>query len=118
MYFWEGDGYSLMSFVSSKMEDVVWSNLAQKPLVSLSFCQLPELVLNKKSPRFREGFLLWCLQELNQGHMDFQSIALPTELRHQKSPVSCRTLVISWFSKFAFQKSFSFKAIANLYPFY
>ena len=24
----------------------------------------------------------WCLQELNQGHMDFQSIALPTELRH------------------------------------
>ena len=25
----------------------------------------------------------WCLQESNQGHMDFQSIALPTELRHQ-----------------------------------
>ena len=31
------------------------------------------------------GFLCfkWCLQESNQGHMDFQSIALPTELRHQ-----------------------------------
>jgi type III pantothenate kinase len=27
--------------------------------------------------------LLWCLQESNQGHIDFQSIALPTELRHQ-----------------------------------
>ena len=25
----------------------------------------------------------WCLLELNQGHMDFQSIALPPELRHQ-----------------------------------
>ena len=24
----------------------------------------------------------WCLLELNQGHMDFQSIALPPELRH------------------------------------
>ncbi len=27
---------------------------------------------------------MWCLQESNQGHMDFQSIALPTELRHQR----------------------------------
>ncbi len=26
---------------------------------------------------------LWYLQESNQGHMDFQSIALPTELRYQ-----------------------------------
>lgn len=26
--------------------------------------------------------LLWYLQESNQGHMDFQSIALPTELRY------------------------------------
>jgi hypothetical protein len=25
---------------------------------------------------------LWYLQESNQGHMDFQSIALPTELRY------------------------------------
>jgi hypothetical protein len=25
---------------------------------------------------------LWYLQESNQGHMDFQSIALPSELRH------------------------------------
>ncbi len=27
--------------------------------------------------------VLWFLQESNQGHMDFQSIALPTELRNQ-----------------------------------
>ena len=26
---------------------------------------------------------LWYLQESNQGHIDFQSIALPTELRYQ-----------------------------------
>jgi hypothetical protein len=26
---------------------------------------------------------MWCLQESNQGHKDFQSFALPTELRHQ-----------------------------------
>ncbi len=26
--------------------------------------------------------VLWFLQESNQGHMDFQSIALPTELRN------------------------------------
>ena len=25
---------------------------------------------------------MWYLQESNQGHMDFQSIALPTELRY------------------------------------
>jgi hypothetical protein len=27
----------------------------------------------------------WCLQESNQGHIDFQSIALPTELRHRRA---------------------------------
>ncbi len=37
---------------------------------------------NKKALE-NQGLLRWCLQESNQGHMDFQSIALPTELRHQ-----------------------------------
>ena len=27
----------------------------------------------------------WYLQESNQGHIDFQSIALPTELRYQRN---------------------------------
>ena len=51
--------------------------------------------------------------------MDFQSIALPTELRHLKRAlVGSRSLSISWFSKiFHFKKRFSFKALANLYPF-
>ena len=30
------------------------------------------------------GFLWWCLQESNRGHKDFQSFALPTELRHHR----------------------------------
>ncbi len=43
------------------------------------------------------GFLLWYLQESNQGHMDFQSIALPTELRYHYvlqcyGSVSCASL--------------------------
>ena len=29
------------------------------------------------------SFLLWCHQESNRGHKDFQSFALPTELWHQ-----------------------------------
>lgn len=36
---------------------------------------------NEKSP-LAEAFLWWCLPESNWGHMDFQSIALPAELRH------------------------------------
>ena len=38
--------------------------------------------MKKKALKF-EGFKKWCLQESNQGHTDFQSVALPTELRHQ-----------------------------------
>ena len=34
-----------------------------------------------------KGFL-WYLQESNQGHMDFQSIALPTELRYHNSALT------------------------------
>jgi hypothetical protein len=39
---------------------------------------------NKKPFHKVKGFLrlMWCLQESNQGHKDFQSFALPTELRH------------------------------------
>ena len=30
-----------------------------------------------------DSFTLWCHQESNRGHKDFQSFALPTELWHQ-----------------------------------
>ncbi len=36
---------------------------------------------NKKPTRFE--WVLWYLQGSNQGHMDFQSIALPSELRYR-----------------------------------
>ncbi len=42
--------------------------------------------INKKLLFLRKSSLLvfkwWCLQESNQGHKDFQSFALPTELWH------------------------------------
>jgi len=36
----------------------------------------------KTKPELIVRVYLWYLQESNQGHMDFQSIALPTELRY------------------------------------
>ena len=38
---------------------------------------------NKKSCHLMDRIqILWYLQESNQGHTDFQSVALPTELRY------------------------------------
>ena len=51
----------------------------------------------EKPQQFNAEAFLWCLPDLNWGHMDFQSIALPTELRH-----------LPCFSE----------ASANLYPFF
>ncbi len=34
------------------------------------------------------SFYLWYLPESNRGHMDFQSIALPAELRHRAAFLS------------------------------
>ena len=31
-----------------------------------------------------QGFFVWCHQESNRGHKDFQSFALPTELWHHR----------------------------------
>lgn len=39
-------------------------------------------VRNKTSGRKSACFLVWYHLDSNQGHMDFQSIALPTELHH------------------------------------
>ena len=40
-------------------------------------------MLNKTKNPIKIDRVLWYLQESNQGHMDFQSIALPTELRYR-----------------------------------
>ena len=44
------------------------------------FAKSAKLQKNKRSPT---DFSQWYLLELNQGHMDFQSIALPPELRYR-----------------------------------
>lgn len=41
------------------------------------------ITIPTKKQHCRLAALLWYLLELNQGHMDFQSIALPPELQHQ-----------------------------------
>ena len=58
------------------------------------------------------GLFLWYLLELNQGHMDFQSIALPPELRHQcKSECKDITFLPSLqiFRYFSYEKCTRFK---------
>ena len=41
---------------------------------------------------------MWCWQELNRRHMDFQSIALPPELQHQLlSPNGIAKVVIIFY---------------------
>lgn len=37
----------------------------------------------KRRKNYFSTLFLWYLQESNQGHTDFQSVALPTELRYQ-----------------------------------
>lgn len=40
------------------------------------------LLKNKKPLKYNLSDFMWCLPDLNWGHTDFQSVALPTELRH------------------------------------
>ena len=46
----------------------------------------------RKPLRLREAIsgFLWCHQESNRGHKDFQSFALPTELWHQILFCGCK----------------------------
>src|SRR5574344_162392 len=39
-------------------------------------------IIKKRSQKYFVSAFLWYLQESNRGHTDFQSDALPTELRH------------------------------------
>ena len=56
---------------------------------SLKKCKIYLFLTEIKNPDFLLkirifvfAFLKWCHLELNQGHTDFQSVALPTELWH------------------------------------
>ena len=51
--------------------------------------------IKKRDITFQLCLFVWYLQESNQGHMDFQSIALPTELRYRAAPNVSRALPFS-----------------------
>ena len=61
--------------------------------------QLMRGKMETKKPDFRMKirlfdflrFSVWCHLELNQGHTDFQSVALPTELWHRCFLTRCKT---------------------------
>ncbi len=58
----------------------------------LLFYQLSHGGINTKKRShsyMSNSFLLWCHQESNRGHKDFQSFALPTELWHQLVSLNC-----------------------------
>ena len=42
-----------------------------------------------RESHFCNSLILWCHQESNRGHKDFQSFALPTELWHQRFVLFC-----------------------------
>ena len=63
------------TFVGSRISG--WNNGAQYKTVQFIKQKIPEALFYKGL-----GILKWYLQGSNQGHMDFQSIALPSELRY------------------------------------
>ena len=52
-----------------------------KKVLEISRLQRPTQFINQK---------MWCHQESNRGHKDFQSFALPTELWHQLRNCECK----------------------------
>ena len=71
---------------------------------------------NKKLQNKSFRVLMWYLQESNQGHTDFQSVALPTELRYHLYN-GFALIRISNFTKLKIL-NYTFKAGANINLFY
>ena|GEM_PF-527259 len=59
----------------------IWLSLGYKKVLEISRLQRPTQFINQK---------MWCHQESNRGHKDFQSFALPTELWHQLLNCECK----------------------------
>ena len=59
----------------------IWLSLGYKKVLEISRLQRPTQFINQK---------MWCHQESNRGHKDFQSFALPTELWHQLRNCECK----------------------------
>lgn len=58
----------------------------------------------KKQKTHSVEWVLWYLQGSNQGHMDFQSIALPSELRY-RACCGCKYIIIFGLCKTFFRKN-------------
>gem|GEM_PF-4168329 len=54
---------------------------------------------------------LWCGAESNRRHMDFQSIALPTELPHRKTSGKCNKFFLLGEPKIAIIKADKFSLV-------
>ena len=48
----------------------------------MAICFFPRVYKTKNPNSEMESGLMWCHQESNRGHKDFQSFALPSELWH------------------------------------
>ena len=74
-------------------------------LEEIAFVLTNVLTENQKPLKINDlkGFFTWYLQESNQGHKDFQSFALPTELRYQLS-VGANLTTFSFENQINFQK--------------
>ncbi len=74
-------------------------------------------LIKTKNPKQLFRVFMWYLQESNQGHTDFQSVALPTELRYLANAGANIKPYLNMDNIFLRKKRKRIKAI-KLYPFY
>ena len=64
-------------------DNTLYINKIQKTLLSEFNNRNPVKTRKNRNRSTSIAVSLWCHRESNQGHKDFQSFALPTELWHQ-----------------------------------
>ena len=79
-----------------------------KKVLEISRLQRPTQFINQK---------MWCHQESNRGHKDFQSFALPTELWHHFSIASAKVVINYLTGKFWGTFLYYFLFICTLFRF-
>ena len=79
-----------------------------KKVLEISRLQRPTQFINQK---------MWCHQESNRGHKDFQSFALPTELWHHFSIASAKVVINYVTGKFCGTFLYYFLFICTLFRF-
>ena len=65
---------------------IFWVSQKRKKINKIMFQKNTKALITNKITKkaLQIGGFSWFLQESNQGHTDFQSVALPTELRNLK----------------------------------